>query len=84
MWTWIKNAYNSFEAWVYSWMPGFKTKLVAGVGALGSLAGVLQQYITGLPLSEFATSTQIAVLTTVLFTLAFWFKDMGVRVANAA
>jgi hypothetical protein len=76
MFTWLKAKWTSFEAWCASWMPGLKTYIVTGLGALGSLAAVLQEYITGLPLSEFMTGTQIAVATAVLFSLAFWTRHL--------
>lgn len=79
MWVWIKDKWTRFEGWVASWMPGLKTLVVTGLGAIGSFAGVLQEYVTGLPLSEFMTSTQIAIATGLLFTLSFWFHNMSVR-----
>jgi hypothetical protein len=79
IWTDIKTAWNWFEAQVAKIMPGLKTYIVSGLGAIGSLAAVLQEYITGLPLNEFMTGTQVAVATTVLFTLAFWFHNMSDR-----
>lgn len=80
MWQAIKDTWNKFEAWVHSWMPGFKTLITTGLGAVASGAAVLQQYIGGLPLNTFMTATQVAILSAVLFTLAFWFKGMGDRV----
>lgn len=84
MWSTVKSWWASFEAWVASWMPGFKTHVVAGLGAVGSAAGVLQEYITGLPLSTFMTATQALIATTVLFTLAFWLRGIGDRVEARA
>lgn len=81
VWSTVKSIWSEFEAWVASWMPGFKTYLATGIGAVGSLAAILQEYITGLPLSEFMTGTQVAFLTTILFTLAFWFHNIGNRSA---
>lgn len=79
LWSGLKGLWVKFEAWVASWMPGFKTYIVSGLGAIGSLAATLQEYVTGLPLSTFMTGTQIAIGTTVLFTLAFWFHNMSER-----
>lgn len=79
MFTWIKNTWDKFEAWVASWMPGFKTQTVSALGAIGSLAAVLQEYVTGLPLSTFMTGTQITIATAVLFSLAFWFRRLADR-----
>lgn len=83
MLTWFASIWNKFEAWVAGWMPGLKTEIVTGLGALGSLAGILQEYITGLPLSEFMTATQVTIATTVLFSLAFWLRNIGTRAASA-
>lgn len=79
MFTWIKNTWDKFEAWVASWMPGFKTYTITALGAVGSAAGVLQEYITGLPLSTFMNATQITIATAVLFSLAFWFRRLADR-----
>lgn len=78
--TWLSTEWNRFEAWVASWMPGLKTKVVAGLGSIGSLAGVLQEYVTGLPLSSFMTATQVAGVGIVLFTLTFWLRGLSDRV----
>lgn len=84
-WSWLKDEWNAFEAWVNTWMPGLKTLIVSALGAVSSGAAVMQQYISGLPLDKFMNATQIAVLTAVLFTLAFWFHGLGSRVdARAA
>lgn len=77
MFTWITNTWNKFETWVASWMPGFKTYTVTALGAVGSAAGILQEYITGLPLDRFMTASQITIATAVLFTLAFWFRRLA-------
>lgn len=76
---WVKNLWLKFEAWVATFAPGLKTKIIAGLGAIGSLAASLQEYMTGLPLDKFVTGTQIAITTTILFSLAFWFR----RLSNA-
>lgn len=62
---------------VASVLPGLKTKITVGLGSLGSIAAVLQQYMGGLPLDRIATPTQILIITTILFSLAFWFKDLS-------
>lgn len=79
MWSWIKDKWNRFQDWVATWMPGFKTKLISGLGAVGMAAGVLQEFITGLPLSTFMTATQIAIVGVVLFSLTFWFRQLANR-----
>lgn len=84
LWSTIKSTWAKFEAWVASWMPGFKTHVVAGLGAIGSFAGILQEYVSGLPLSSFMTGTEVLFLTGALFTLAFWFHGLTDRVEARA
>lgn len=74
---WVQGVWLKFEAWVATFAPGLKTKVVAGLGAVGSLAASMQEYMTGLPLDKFVTGTQIAIITTVLFSLAFWFRRLS-------
>lgn len=82
IWTWIKEKYAAFEAFLVRTAPGVKTKIVVGLGAIGNGAAALQGYITGIPTNKFVTGEQIAIGTFILFTLAYWFKDMGTRVAT--
>ena len=82
MFKWIKDKWAKFEAWVAGWAPGFKTRLVTGLGSLGTLAGFMQEYISGVPLDKFITGTQIAIVTCVLFTLSFWLRNIGKRVED--
>lgn len=77
---WLKDKWSKFEAWVNSWFPGLKTYIVTGMGAVASTASVLQDYITGLPLEQFISSKTLALVSAGLFTLSFWFKNMGNRV----
>lgn len=80
VWGWVTYAWGKFEEWVHMVAPGLKTLIASGLGAVSTFAATLQEYITGLPLDKFVSGTQIAILTTVLFTLAFWFHGMGDRV----
>lgn len=80
LWSGLKSAWAKFEAWVASWMPGLKTHIITGLGVVGSFAGVLQEYVSGLPLSTFMTGTQVLFVTGVLFSLAFWLHGIGDRV----
>jgi len=77
---WIEDKWNKFEAWVASWMPGLKTKVITGLGAIGSLAATLQEFVTGLPITTFMTATQLTAVTLVLFVLSFWLRGLGDRV----
>jgi len=76
----IENTWTKFEAWIAKITPGLKTKLATGLGALGSLGAVGQQYVTQMPLTSFIKAEQIAIASFVLFTLAFWFRGIGDRV----
>lgn len=76
----IENTWTKFEAWVAKVTPGLKTKLATGLGALGSLGAMGQEYITQMPTSKFITAEQIAAASFVLFTLSFWFRGIGDRV----
>lgn len=75
--SWLSNTWSKFETWVASWMPGFKTKTVTALGALGTAAAVLQGYVSGLPLEKFMNATQIAIASAVLFSLAYWFRSLA-------
>lgn len=79
-WSWIKDKWNKFEAWVYTWMPGFKTYIASGLGMVGSGAAVAQEYVLSMPVPTFVTAGQLSIASFVLFTLAFWFHGMGSRV----
>jgi hypothetical protein len=79
MWTWIKDKWNRFQNWVASWAPGLKTKIVTFLGAIGSFAAILQQWVTGIPLDKFVSGTTIVIVSAVLFTLAFWFRGLANR-----
>ena len=78
---WLKKLWDKFEAWVASWAPGAKTKLVSFLGLLGSIAYAGKDYIAGVGLDKFVTATQYSIIVAVLFTLAFWFRGIGERVA---
>ena len=84
MWTTIKNAWAKFEAWVASWMPGFKTMSVAVLGVIGNIAALGQDYLTQLTGlgSNVITGSKVAVASIVLFTLAFWLRGIGDRTAS--
>ena len=81
IWTWIKQKYFDFEAFLVRTAPGVKTKITTFLGMVGSAAAALQNYVMGVPVNKFVTAEQISIAAFILFTLAFWFKDMGSRVA---
>lgn len=76
--SWIKDQFVKFNAWCASWMPGLKTYLATGLGAVSATAATLQEYVTGLPLDQFMTGTKIAIVSAVLFSLSFWFRSLAV------
>lgn len=75
--TWVQSKVDQFETWSASWLPGMKTKLIAGIGTVGMLAAVSQEYITGLPLDQFISAPKLAMTNAVLFTLAYWTKRLS-------
>lgn len=79
---WIEDKWIKFEAWVNSWLPGFKTRIVTGLGAIGMAAASLQEYLaglTGLP-PDVVSGTTISIASLILFTLSFWLRGLGDRV----
>lgn len=76
---WFKTKWLAFERFLDRLAPKIKTKLVAFLGMVGSTAAVVQEYITGLPTSTMITAEKISIATAVLFTLSFWFRNMGDR-----
>lgn len=78
----VKTTWTKFEIWVHSWFPGLKTKVTLGLGILGSGAATLQEFVGGLPVTEYVSTRTMALVATGLFVLAFWFKDMGKRVED--
>lgn len=77
IWNTIKAPFVRMHEKIKKIAPGLKTKLVTGLGAIGSLAAVLQEFISGLPLSQLVGATEALIISAVLFTLAFWFRSMS-------
>ena len=77
---WIKKQWDKFQDWCATWMPGLKTRIVAGLGLLGSAAGFAQGWVSGLPLDHFMTATQVVMVSAVLFTIAYWTRALTDRV----
>lgn len=77
IWSYVKAPFIWVHEKVKKIAPGLKTKTIAALGALGSLAGVLQEYLTGVPLSVFIGVTEALIVSAVLFTLNFWFRSMS-------
>lgn len=76
----IKTEWASFEAWLNTWFPGFKTKALLILGTIGNGAAMLQQFITGLPVTKYITTETLAGASMILYLLAFWFQNLGDRV----
>lgn len=72
LWEKIKKPFIRFNEWLKGKMPGLKTKVLTAIGAIGMAAGVLQEFVSGLPLSAFLTATHVAIVSAVLFALSFW------------
>lgn len=78
----IKDYWHKFETWVYSWFPGAKTKTMVALGAIGTGAATLQTFVTGMPVTKWISTETLTAVSFVLYALAFWFKDMGIRVES--
>jgi hypothetical protein len=74
---WVYNQWLKFNTWLASITPGIKTKLVSFLGGVGSLAAFTQEWISGIPLSQFVTAEQALMVTALLFTLSFWFRGLS-------
>lgn len=77
MFKYINTKREDFNAWVATWLPGMKTKIVASLGAVGMFSSYMQEYISGLPLDQFVSSKTVALISGGMFTLAYWFKSLG-------
>jgi len=82
MFKWIKETWDKFEAWVHSWFPGFKTRATAFLGAVGMFAASAYQYVSGLPVTKYISQEVLTLTAAALFTLSFWFSNMGKRVED--
>lgn len=76
-WEVVKWPFVKTHEWLKERMPGLKTKIVSALGAIGSLAALLQEYASGLPLSQLLGVTETLIVSAILFTLAFWFRSMS-------
>jgi len=83
MFNWIKDKWNSFEAWIHSWFPGFKTRATAALGAISMFAASAYTWISGLPATKYISQEALSLTAAILFTLSFWFSNMGKRVEAA-
>lgn len=77
VWTWVKDKWNKFGAWVASKAPGWKTQIVAAIGWGSMSLATLQEMVTGFPLDQFITAKTIAITTGTLFVLVTIFKHLS-------
>lgn len=77
VWEFIKRPFVAIHEWLKERMPGLKTKLVTAFGAIGSAAGLMQEYLTGIPLNQLLGVTEALLVSAVLFTLAFWARHLS-------
>ena len=82
MFKWIKNKWAAFECWLDCLLPKVKVKLVTLGGMIYSAAVALQGYFQGLPLDKIVNPTTLLISNVVLFTLIFWLRNIGERVAE--
>lgn len=78
----LSDVWTHFEAWVHSWFPGFKTRATTALGAIGSFAALAYQYVQGLPETKWFNKEVLMGTSAALFTLSFWFSNMGTRVQD--
>lgn len=76
----IGDVWTTFETWVHSWLPGLKTRITTALGAIGMAAVPAYTYITGLPATKYISQETLALTSAGLFTLSYWFSNMGKRV----
>ena len=80
MWSGTKELWARFEAWVASWVPGLKTKLVSLFTAVSGAAAMFAEYLKTVDLSYLVNAKTLAISMIVLGTLTFWLKGIGERV----
>lgn len=80
MLTWIKNKWAKFEEWVNSFFPGLKTQIVTGLGFVASFALIFQDFLSGLDLGDLVSPRTLLIINAVLYTLAFWLRNINSRV----
>lgn len=76
MFNFIKDKWNEFQLWAASKWPGVKTKALAALGVLSSVAALFQDYITGLPLVQLVGEKVALAIVASLFTLIFWTRTL--------
>ena len=74
---WIADKWHKFEFWVASIAPGLKTKIISALGVIGSASALCQEWVTGIPLSQLIGTTEALIVTTVLFSLTYWFRRLA-------
>lgn len=82
----IYSWWKSLEGVVASVYPKAKTEFVAFLGIVGDLAYMGQDYLTQLTglNSNVITGSKVVIANIVLFSLAFWLRGIGDRVADRA
>lgn len=80
MLNWISTKWAEFEAWLNTWLPGLKTKIMLALGFIGTSAASIQTFVTGLPVTHYITAETLSVTTAVLYALAYWLHGLGDRV----
>jgi hypothetical protein len=83
MWNVIKTKWVEFEAWLDSWLPDVKTKIVVALGALGDFAFTIRESLgdlTGINLGKYITPDTVTAINVGLFAVAYWFRGLDKRV----
>ncbi len=82
IWSGIKSLWDRFEAWVASWVPGLKTKIIAGVTWISGASALFAEYLKTVDLSAVVNATSLSITMIVLGTLTFWLRNIGTRVED--
>lgn len=74
---WIANKFHEFEVWFASKVPWLRSKGIALLGAIGSAAASMQEYITNVPLAQIMTAERLAWITFGLMTVIYLVRRLG-------
>jgi hypothetical protein len=79
IWREVKRPFIQFHEWIKSIAPGVKTKTILFLGWVGSTAALMQEFVSGLPLSQIVGVTEAVIISAVLFSIAFWTNSMRAK-----
>lgn len=80
MFTWIKNKWHAFEAWLDNLLPGVKTKIVNVLAMVGMAATAVYSYLENVSISSLVDAKTLGIIMFVVSTLSYWLRDISKRV----